>query len=335
MRRRACAVSTRLVIEAADGLGMTAGSAASAGRALVAVWVATAGIRTATVWTIGSDVMVHGRRGQPRQPDLRGLQTEQSGRRSSEPCLGGAGARSRRAAGAGPARAGAARVLRRSRAAAWAWCWGLLLACTPLAGGGVLTVVIGVKNFLEQHTSSPRSSGRRGAGYAVSYREGWGRRWRCARLRQGDIDAHVEYSGSSWAMRCAGVKPLRARKRWRHHVAFSEACNGCSGRWGSRNAYASGDEAGGGHAPGVPIRAALHRRRPSLRLGADLEFLSRPEWWRRVMAMGGALPRRAPMRRASCIGRWRSGRWTTPFRVTGGWRRSCRAGRSGTRASGL
>jgi osmoprotectant transport system permease protein len=263
------------VIEAADGIGMTAMQRLLLVEAPLAAPVVMAGVRTATVWTIGAATLAT-TVGAASLGNLifSGLQTE-----DWTQVLHGCLASAALALAADGLLALVERGLaRRERWSLWLGtagvAIGLLGACAPLIGGGQKTVVIGAKNFSEQYILARLIGDRlQRAGYAVSYREGLGSAVALRALKQDDIDVYVDYSGTIWAdaMHRADVLP---RTRTLAGIADFLKPAALVGSLGFENAYALAMKKEGD----IGDLQQLASTAPSLRLGADLEFLSRPEW---------------------------------------------------------
>jgi osmoprotectant transport system permease protein len=234
-----------------------------------------AGIRTATVWTIGAATLAT-TVGAASLGNLifAGLQTE-----DWTQVLKGCLASAMLALAADGLLALVERGLaRRERWSLWLGAAGvaigLLAACAPLAGGGQKTVVVGAKNFSEQYILARLIGDRlEKAGYAVSYREGLGSAVALRALRQGDIDVYVDYSGTIWADSMHRDKPAPRGETLTGIADFLEPA-ALVGPLGFENAYALAMKKG----RGTGDLQALAASAPSLRLGTDLEFLSRPEW---------------------------------------------------------
>jgi osmoprotectant transport system permease protein len=159
----------------------------------------------------------------------------------------------------------------------------LALAFAPLSGAAAdgETVVIGAKNFSEQYILASAIERRlRAAGYRTERRDNLGSTVAYQALAAGDIDVYVDYGGTLWtnilqrtdiptpeAMRAQLTTQLRAR-------------DGIlvMGALGFENAYALAMRRARAEALGVRTLDDLTRTAPRLSLGADLEFLSRPEW---------------------------------------------------------
>jgi osmoprotectant transport system permease protein len=154
---------------------------------------------------------------------------------------------------------------------------GLLLAAAPLLRPAPRTVVVGAKNFSEQYILA-RLIGQRltDAGYSVQYREGLGSAVAFRALQSGDIDVYVEYAGTLWSG-TIGRRDTPARSAMLagiEHWMAGGPRTALIGPLGFENAYALAMRADAG------IRSidALATRASGLTLGADLEFLDRPEW---------------------------------------------------------
>ena len=266
------------VLQAADAVGMTPGQRLRLVEAPLAAPVAMAGIRTAAVWTIGAATLAT-TVGYPSlgNPIFAGLQIERW-----DLVLGGCIAAALLAlvtdALLGLIERG---IGRRRRGLAITGLGllilGLLLAGLPLLRGPERTVTIGAKNFSEQYILA-RLIGRRleQAGYQVTYREGLGSAVAFRALASGDIDVYVEYSGTLWAG-AMGRTGAPARQAMLEGIARWMAEGPKTllvGPLGFENAYAFAVRPGSG----LKSIADLAARAPSLTLGADLEFLDRPEW---------------------------------------------------------
>ena len=99
-------------------------------------------------------------------------------------------------------------------------------------------------------------------------------------LAAGDIDVYVDYSGTLWT-NVLGHSDVPARAELLARMSRElKARFGVRvlGALGFENAYALAMKRDRAAALGVATLADLAPRAPSLTLGADLEFLSRPEW---------------------------------------------------------
>ena len=263
------------VTEAADGIGMTPLQRLRLVEAPLAAPVVMAGIRTATVWTIGAATLAT-TVGAASLGNLifSGLQTE-DWTQVLQGCLA--------SAALALAADGLLALVERGLAKRERWSlWlgaagvaiGLLAACLPLLGGSQKTVVVGAKNFSEQFILA-RVIGARleKAGYAVSYREGLGSAVALRALRSGDIDVYVDYSGTIWADSMHRDTPAPRAETLAGIADFLKPA-ALVGPLGFENAYALAMKKG----RGITDLRGLAGQAQSLRLGADLEFLSRPEW---------------------------------------------------------
>lgn len=271
------------VREAADGVGMTPGQRLRQVELPLAAPLVMAGIRTASVWTIGAATLATPV-GQTSLGNyiFAGLQTENwvfvlVGCAASaalalvvDQLLGlmESGVRRRRR---GRVLLGAALLA-----------LGLAAALVPLAGrGGEARYVVGAKNFSEQYILAELIAARlERSGASVSRKEDLGSAVAYRALAAGEIDVYVDYSGTLWANvlgrtdnpgREAVLQTLTSELKARHGVIVL-------GSLGFENAYAFAMRADRAKALGVADLAGLARAAPQLTLGSDLEFLSRPEW---------------------------------------------------------
>lgn len=266
------------VLQAADAVGMTRRQRLRLVEAPLAAPVAMAGVRTAAVWTIGAATLAT-TVGYPSlgNPIFAGLQIERW-----DLVLAGCIA----AALLALATDGLLALIEKGiggRRPAWTFAGigllalGLLLALVPQLRAPERTVTIGAKNFSEQYILA-RLIGLRleQAGYRVSYREGLGSAVAFRALERGDIDVYVEYSGTLWTGAMGRTStPTRAAMldgiaRWMANGPKTALI----GPLGFENAYALAVKADSG----LASLAQLTARAPQLTLGADLEFLDRPEW---------------------------------------------------------
>ena len=272
------------VLEAADGVGMTRRQRLVMVELPLGAPVILAGIRTAAVWTIGAATLAT-TVGQSSLGNLifSGLQTENWVR----VLVGCAAAALLALAVDGLLALVESGLARRSR---WRIRLGLVgiavalgLAFLPISadGRGGETVVIGAKNFSEQYILASVIERRlQAAGYRTERRDNLGSTVAYEALAAGDIDLYVDYSGTLWTnilqrrdtpppevMRAALAGALRARDGVR-----------LLGPLGFENAYALAMRGERARALGIASLDDLAGPAPRLRLGADLEFLTRPEW---------------------------------------------------------
>jgi osmoprotectant transport system permease protein len=270
------------VIEAADGVGMTARQKLWLVEAPLVAPVLMAGIRTAAVWTIGAATLST-TVGQPSLGDLifAGLQT-QNWTLVLAGCIAAAGLALGVDALLGLAEYG---IAHRRRGLVWA-SLGILAAAVLVALAPALpstkgTVTVGAKGFSEQYILA-RVIGHRleAAGYKVRYREGLGSAVAFSALASGDVDVYVDYSGTIWTnqMKRGDVPPRDAIvsgvARWakaRHGVTLQ-------GSLGFENAYAFAMRGDDARKRGIESIADLAPQAAQLNLATDVEFLERPEW---------------------------------------------------------
>ncbi len=270
------------VIEAADGVGMTAWQKLLLVEAPLVSPVLMAGIRTAAVWTIGAATLST-TVGQPSLGDMifAGLQT-QNWALVLAGCLTAAALALVVDALLGVVEHAIAQRKRvRAFVALGVLGIGILAALTPMLPTGQKSVVVGAKGFSEQYILA-RLIGPRleRAGYRVTYREGLGSAVVFGALASGDIDIYVDYSGTIWTNemkrtdvppRAAIVRGIAARGQKTHGINML-------GALGFENAYAfamRGDQA---RKLGIATLDDLVAQAPALSFGSDLEFRERPEW---------------------------------------------------------
>lgn len=271
------------VREAARGVGMTGRQSLFLVELPLAAPVIMAGVRTATVWTIGAATLATPV-GQTSLGNyiFSGLQTE-----NWEFVLFGCAASAVLALAAdqllGLIESGLAR---RSRARILLGVGGLIagaaLALAPLVqAGGQGAYVVGAKNFSEQYILAELIAGRlERAGATVQRREDLGSAIAYRALAAGELDTYVDYSGTLWANvlgrkdnpgRAQVLDQLTSELKRRDGVEVL-------GSLGFENAYALAMRADRAQALGVRSLADLARVAPQLAMGGDLEFFSRPEW---------------------------------------------------------
>jgi osmoprotectant transport system permease protein len=271
------------VREAADGVGMTSMQKLLQVELPLSVPVIMAGVRTAAVWTIGAATLSTPV-GQTSLGNyiFAGLQTENwvyvlFG------CAASAGLALIADQLLGLLETGARRrSLPLALAGAIGLAAGVAMAVAPLAiGARQASYVIGAKNFSEQYILAAVMADRlEAAGAKVSRKEDLGSAVAYRALASGELDAYVDYSGTLWTNvlgrkdnpgRAEVLKQLTAELKRRDGVVVL-------GSLGFENAYAfvmRPDRAAALH---IATIADLAREAPKLKLGSDLEFLSRPEW---------------------------------------------------------
>jgi osmoprotectant transport system permease protein len=269
-------------LEAADGVGMTGRQKLFRVELPLAAPVIMAGIRTAAVWTIGMATLST-TVGQTSLGNFifSGLQTE-----NWISVLTGCAAVVVLALivdyALGLIEAAAV------RRDAWRMAIGLAVlmvgtavAVTPMLSSQTASYVIGAKNFSEQFILAELMAKRlEGAGRKVARKQGLGSAVIFRALASGDIDACVDYSGTLWANvmerrdappRDVMLDELTRFMRERYGVTVL-------GALGFENAYALAMRRDRAAAAGIATIADLAPQTPRLKLGSDIEFLSRPEW---------------------------------------------------------
>ena len=272
------------VSEAAKGVGMTDSQRLFRIELPLAAPVIMAGVRTAAVWTIGAATLATPV-GQTSLGNyiFSGLQTE-----NWVYVLFGCAASAVLALATdqllGLIESG---LSRRQGWRVWTGAIGLIVGAAvalspilaaPKAAGAYK---IGAKNFSESYILAELMASRlRASGATVSMKEDLGSATAYRAVAAGEIDAYVDYSGTLWANvlqrkdnpgRAAVLAGLTRELKRRDGVVVL-------GSLGFENAYVLAMRGDRARALGVATLADLAGKAPQLRLGSDLEFLSRPEW---------------------------------------------------------
>lgn len=270
------------VLEAADAVGMTQWQKLRLVEAPLTAPFIMAGIRTASVWTIGAATLAT-TIGQPSlgDPIFAGLQT-QNWLLVLAGCIASAGlalvadgllgvierglAMRRRGLSLG----GLAMVL-----------LGIAAALFAQFGGERDRVLIGAKGFSEQYVLA-RLIGQRleAAGYAVEYRDGLGSAVAHSSVASGDIDVLVDYTGTIWTNQMKRSDNPGRAQMLAEIEAWESATSGTRvlGRLGFENAYALAMREDRAAELGLEDLTDLARAAPRLTVGGDPEFFERPEW---------------------------------------------------------
>jgi osmoprotectant transport system permease protein len=273
------------VIEAARGVGMTDRQRLWRVELPLALPIIMAGVRTAAVWTIGAATLSTPV-GQTSLGDyiFSGLQTENWAMVLTG-CVASAGLALVVDQLLGLVERGAERRDRRIWGAGLlGLALGLIAAVAPLAADLAprpARYVIGAKNFSEQYILAELMADRiEGQGGAVTRKINLGSAVAYRALAAGEIDAYVDYSGTLWANvlgrtdnpgRAAVLDGLRTELKRRDGVVLLAPL-------GFENAYALAMRRDRAQALGITSLADLAAKAPSLTMGGDLEFFSRPEW---------------------------------------------------------
>lgn len=276
------------LVEAARGVGMTERQQLVRVELPLAMPVIVAGIRTATVWTVGMATLSTPV-GAPSLGNLifSGLQT----RNYASVLLGSAAAAALALLLDGLVHALELGVTRRRRGLIVAALGGvavLVVAAVAPAIGGVLhartrPVVIGAKTFTEQYVLSELLAQwiGRSTGLPTSVRASLGSTVAYDALASGDIDVYVDYTGTLWATILKRGAPPPDRATALAEVArFVRARDGielvCD--LGFENAYALAMRARDADRLGVRRIGDLAPHAGTMTIGGDYEFFSRPEW---------------------------------------------------------
>ena len=270
------------VREAADGVGMTPTQRLWRVEAPLAAPVVMAGVRTAAVLTIGTATLATPV-GQTSLGNyiFSGLQTENwvfvlFG------CVAAAGLALATDQLLGLIEAGVRlRDRRRLLVGAVVLLVGTGAALSPLVAAPPARYRIGAKNFSEQFILARLMADRLEArGARVEEKDGLGSAVIFRALAAGDLDVYVDYSGTLWTNvlgrtdtppRAQLLAELGRELERRYQVRML-------GPLGFENAYALTMKADRASGLGVRDVAGLAAKAPGLVLGADIEFLSRPEW---------------------------------------------------------
>ena len=275
------------VMEAADGVGMSAWQRLRLVEAPLAAPFVMAGIRTAAVWTIGAATLST-TIGQPSlgDPIFAGLQTQ-----NWVLVLAGCFASAALALAAdlllGLIERGFAL---RKRAL---WLGGMMAVSLGVSaalfaqfapgwrGESRDTIVIGAKSFSEQYILA-RLIGQRleEAGYRVEYRDGLGSAVVHRAVTTGAIDISVDYTGTLWANELGRDDNPGREAMYRELVDWKARTSDARifGRLGFENAYAFAMRSDRARELGVASLTDLARVAPRLTVGGDPEFFERPEW---------------------------------------------------------
>lgn len=271
------------LLEAARGLGMTPRQTLFKVQLPLAMPVILAGVRTATVWTVGVATLSTPV-GQTSLGNyiFSGLQT----RNWTAVLVGCAAAATLAVALDLTIALYESAVKTRSRARAAAASALVLLAVAGGAWpfynvGAPATVRIGAKTFTEQYLlAEVLADQAKHAGFTVERLESLGSTIAFDALKSGDLDAYVDYTGTIWTNymgRTDSADPaavLAEVTRWldeEHGIT-------CLGGLGFENTYALAMRRDQAERLGVRSIADLAPLLPALKLGSDYEFFSRPEW---------------------------------------------------------
>ncbi len=283
------------VIEAAQGVGMTPNQLLWKIKLPLAAPVIMAGIRTATVWVIGTATLATpvGQRSLGNYI-FSGLQT-----RNWTAVLIGCLAAASLAISLDTLIGGIERgLLKRKRSLVFVSVAGILLIVVlglmapPIArhyrsvsivesGRQARTVRVGAKTFTEQYILAELMGKLLNeAGFDVQTKAGLGSAVIFDALVHGEIDVYVGYTGTIWAnhmKRDSLSDPsavLTQMSQWLHQTHGIA----CLGSLGFENAYGLAMLRDRALSLGVDHINDLRELAPTLRIGGDYEFFDRPEW---------------------------------------------------------
>ncbi|MBD2842980.1 ABC transporter permease/substrate-binding protein [Erythrobacter rubeus] len=271
------------ILEAADGVGMTSWQKLRLVEAPLSAPFIMAGIRTASVWTIGAATLST-TIGQPSlgDPIFAGLQT-QNWALVLAGCFASAGLALVTDILLGLIERGLAARKR------WQWAGGMLAVALGLIAALVYqsggddddAIVIASKQFSEQYILAQLiGSQLQKAGYKVEYRDGLGSAVVHNAVTSSNIDISVDYTGTIWTNnlkrtdnpgREAMYETIKQWEAEEHGVRVL-------GRLGFENAYAFAMREERASALGVETLNDLVPVAGQLTVGGDPEFFERPEW---------------------------------------------------------
>jgi osmoprotectant transport system permease protein len=273
----------RQVLEAADGVGMTGWQKLRLVEAPLSAPFIMAGIRTASVWTIGAATLST-TIGQPSlgDPIFAGLQT-QNWALVLAGCLASAGL-----ALVADALLG---LIERGFAQRRRWQWGagaLAVALGVMAAlfaqwdeGDEDRIVIASKQFSESYILAQLIGSRlEEAGFEVEYRDGLGSAVVHSAVASSSIDISVDYTGTVWTNEMKRTDNPGREAMYDEIVEWERANTGIRilGRLGFENAYAFAMREDRARELGVETLENLARVAGRLTVGGDPEFFERPEW---------------------------------------------------------
>jgi osmoprotectant transport system permease protein len=271
------------VLEAADGVGMTGWQKLRLVEAPLAAPFVMAGIRTASVWTIGAATLST-TIGQPSlgDPIFAGLQT-QNWALVLAGCIASAGL-----ALAVDALLG---LIERGFATRRRWQWGAGIVAVALGLAAALyaqsggddedTIVIASKQFSEQYILAQLIGAQlEDAGYDVEYRDGLGSAVVHSAVASSSIDISVDYTGTIWTNELGRSDNPGREEMYETIVEWERENTGIRvlGRLGFENAYAFAMREDRARELGVTSLEDLVPVAPRLTVGGDPEFFERPEW---------------------------------------------------------
>ncbi|GMN03485.1 ABC transporter permease/substrate-binding protein [Erythrobacter sp. MTPC3] len=280
------------ILEAADGVGMTAWQKLRLVEAPLSAPFIMAGIRTASVWTIGAATLST-TIGQPSlgDPIFAGLQT-QNWVLVLAGCFASAALALVTDLLLGQIERGLAARKR------WQWGGGLLAVALGLIAalvyqfgddwfgeereeGDIGPVIIASKQFSEQYILARLiGSQLEQAGFDVDYRDGLGSAVVHNAVASSNIDISVDYTGTIWTNNLKRTDNPGREAMYETIKAWEAEENGVRvlGRLGFENAYAFAMREDRAASLGVVSLEDLVPVAGRLTVGGDPEFFERPEW---------------------------------------------------------
>ncbi|MFK7930562.1 MAG: ABC transporter permease/substrate-binding protein [Myxococcota bacterium] len=272
------------LVEAARGLGMTESQVLWQVQLPLAAPILFAGIRTASVWVVGTATLATPV-GQKCLGDLifGGLQT-----RSWDAvllgCVAAAGLALLLDALVGALERAKTGRTRRRIAVVGAVVLGatvLAPAVASIARPAQPEITVGAKGFTEQFILARLLKRRlEASGYRVTIREGLGSTIAFDALGDGGVDLYVDYSGTVWANHMGRDETASAQVVMQSLTPWlqEERDVRLLGPLGFENAYAIAVRQDVAEAKGWKTLHDLARDAPEHVIGADYEFFQRPEW---------------------------------------------------------
>ncbi|MEM6908090.1 MAG: ABC transporter permease/substrate-binding protein [Pseudomonadota bacterium] len=271
------------ILEAADGVGMTSWQKLTLVEAPLSAPFIMAGIRTASVWTIGAATLST-TIGQPSlgDPIFAGLQT-QNWALVLAGCVASAGLALITDMLLGVIERGLAARKRVQYGG------GMLAVALGIAVALLVQVerhddnqiVIGSKQFSEQLILARLIGARlEQAGYSVDYRDGLGSAVVHSAVANSSIDISVDYTGTVWTNEMKRTDQIGRDEMFEQIKAWDLRENGIRvlGRLGFENAYAFAMREDRAAELGVATLEDLVPVARQLAVGGDPEFFERPEW---------------------------------------------------------
>jgi osmoprotectant transport system permease protein len=260
------------VLEAATAMGMTRRQRLRMVELPLAMPVLVAGLRTATVWTVGMATLATPVGGRSLGEFIfAGLQT-----RNWTMVLVGCAASAVLAIGLDLLIGLLERAARARRGRL-----GSLLLLAVAIGGGIAWPSLVAKTFTEQFLLARVAAATLEAvGYETEIVEGLGSTVMFDALASGEIDVCIDYSGTLWATvlgRDAGPGADAVRGEITYRLAADHGIR-VLGSLGFENAYAVAVSRENARRLGLEAIGDLAPHAPGLRFGGDYEFFARPEW---------------------------------------------------------